>query len=122
MPAEPKSVYPSFVVGQAWGNSIIRFLWLSGLFLNIGLFIWVSILIPVVSRVVLGFRGEAVPSTQLIILPVMSLLLFVGGWLAGLYFYRWEKERALAFIVWGSSTIMSLFFLIAVFFVINTPE
>jgi hypothetical protein len=120
-PAEPKSVYPSFVIGQAWSNSIIRFLWLSGLFLNIGLFIWVSILIPAVSRVVLGLRGEAVPSTQLIILPVMSLLLFVGGWLAGLYFYRWEKERVLAFIVWGSSTIMSLFFLIAVFFVINTP-
>jgi hypothetical protein len=120
-PAEPKSVYPSFIVGHAWGNSIARFLWLSGLIVNIGLFIWVSILIPAVARVVLGFQGEPVPSVQLIILPVMSLLLFIGGWLAGLYFYRWEKERLLAFIIWGSGTVMSLFFLPAVFFVINTP-
>lgn len=120
-PAEAKSAYPSFVIGQAWENSLVRFLWLSGLFLNIGLFVWVSSIIPLISRVSLGFQAESVPSTQLIILPIVSLLLFVLGWLAGLYFYRWDKERALAFVVWASSTLTSLFFLVAVFFVINTP-
>jgi hypothetical protein len=120
-PAEAKSAYPSFVIGQAWENSLVRFLWLSGLFLNIGLFVWVSSIIPLISRVSLGFQAESVPSTQLIILPIVSLLLFVLGWLAGLYFYRWDKERALAFIVWASSALTSLFFLVAVFFVINTP-
>jgi hypothetical protein len=38
-----------------------------------------------------------------------------------LYFYRWEKERVLAFIVWGSSMLMSLLFLLAVLFIITTP-
>jgi hypothetical protein len=120
-PAEAKSVYPSFVVAQAWESSVVRFLWLSGLFLNIGLFVWVSIIIPLMSRVTLGFQAESVPSTQLIIVPVVSLFLFVIGWLAGLYFYRWDKERALAFIVWASSALTSLCFLVAVFFIINTP-
>jgi hypothetical protein len=45
----------------------------------------------------------------------------VGGWIAGLYFYRWDRERVLAFIVWGSSTLMGLLFLMAVLFIITTP-
>jgi len=48
-------------------------------------------------------------------------LLSVASWIAGLYFYRWEKERVLAFIVWGASTLMSLLFLLSVLFVITTP-
>lgn len=123
---ESRSVYPSFVVVQAWESGLARYLWLSGLFLNIGLFIWASLIIPSTSRVALGpqFAGSAlatVPSSQLIIFPLASLLLFVTGWIAGLYFYRWEKERVLAFIVWTSSTVNSLFFLIAVLFIITTP-
>ena len=39
-PAEAKSVYPSFIVSQAWESGMARYLWLSALFLNIGLFIW----------------------------------------------------------------------------------
>jgi hypothetical protein len=57
----------------------------------------------------------------LILLPAASLALFVAGWLAGLYFYRWEKERALAFMVWASGTLTSLLFLIAIMFVVTTP-
>jgi hypothetical protein len=125
-PVESKSVYPSFVVTQAWESGVARYLWLTTLFLNLGLFIWASLIIPSVPLVAMGpqFAGSAlemVPSSQLIIFPVASLLLSVAGWIAGLYFYRWEKERALAFIVWGSSMLMSLCFLIAVLFIITTP-
>lgn len=125
-PVEAKSVYPSFVVTQAWENGIARYLWLTALFLNIGLFIWASLIIPSTPRVALGqqFPGGAlntVPSSQLLIFPVASLLLAVIGWIAGLYFYRWERERILAFIVWGSSTLTSLLFLLAVLFIITTP-
>ncbi|MDP2777593.1 MAG: PH domain-containing protein [Anaerolineales bacterium] len=125
-PTEAKSVYPSFVVTQAWESGLARYLWLSTLFLNLGLFIWASLIIPSTPQVALGlqFVGsalETVPSSQLIIFPVASLLLSVAGWIAGLYFYRWERERVLAFIVWGSSTLTSLLFLLAVLFIITTP-
>ncbi|MBL8050553.1 MAG: PH domain-containing protein [Anaerolineales bacterium] len=113
-PVEAKSVYPSFVFTQAWGNNLVRYLWLVTLLLNIGLFIWASFIIPSTSQVLLGQRPEPSPSSQLIILPVVSLLLAVAGWIAGLYFYRWERERVLAFIVWGSGTLTSLLFLLAV--------
>ena len=125
-PTESKSVYPSFVVTQAWASGVARYLWLTTLFLNLGLFVWTSLVIPTIPRVALGpqFAGSelaTVPSSQLIIFPVASLLLSVVGWVAGLYFYRWEKERPLAFIVWGSGMVMSLFFLIAVLFIVTTP-
>jgi len=125
-PTESKSVYPSFVITQAWASNLARYLWLTALFLNLGLFVWTSLVIPTIPRVALGpqFAGSelaTVPSSQLIIFPVASLLLSVVGWVAGLYFYRWEKERPLAFIVWGSSMVMSLFFLIAVLFIVTTP-
>lgn len=125
-PVEAKSVYPSFVVTQAWESGLARYLWLTTLFLNLGLFIWASLIIPTTSRVALGpqFVGSAVetiPSSQLIIFPIASLLLAMAGWIAGLYFYRWDRERVLAFIVWGSSMFTSLLFLIAVLFIITTP-
>jgi hypothetical protein len=125
-PVESKSIYPSFVVTQAWESGLARYLWLTMLFLNLGLFIWASLIIPSTPIVALGpqFIGsalETVPSSQLIIFPVASLLLSVAGWVAGLYFYRWEKERVLAFIVWASSMLMSLLFLLAVLFIITTP-
>jgi hypothetical protein len=125
-PVEAKSVYPSFIVTRAWESGIARYLWLTALFLNIGLFIWASLIIPSTPLVAVGqqFAGgtlETVPSSQLIIFPVASLLLAVIGWIAGLYFYRWERERVLAFIIWGSSTLTSLLFLLAVLFIITTP-
>jgi hypothetical protein len=125
-PVESKSVYPSFVVTQAWASNLARYLWLTTLFLNLGLFVWTSLVIPTMPQVTLGpqFTGdklEAVPSSQLILFPVVSLLLSIVGWIAGLYFYRWEKQRVLAFIVWGSSMLMGLFFLIAMLFIVTTP-
>lgn len=125
-PAEAKSIYPSFIVSQAWESGLARYLWLSALFLNIGLFIWSSLIIPSTPQVALTVQAtngifETVPSSQLIIFPVASLLLAVTGWIAGLYFYRWERERILAFLVWGSSTFTSLLFLLAVLFIVTTP-
>lgn len=125
-PAEAKSVYPSFIVSQAWESGLARYLWLSALFLNIGLFIWASLIIPSTPQVALAVQAadntiETVSSSQLLVFPVASFLLAIIGWIAGLYFYRWDRERILAFIVWGSSTFTSLLFLLAVLFIVTTP-
>ena len=124
--AEPKSVYPSFIVTQAWESPYARFMWMSGLFLNLGLIIWVGIMIPSLTHITLGYDATGtpvniVPGVRLILLPLISLGLFVVGVTAGLYFYRWERQRPLAFIVWASSAISAVLFLIAVLFIVTTP-
>jgi hypothetical protein len=124
--AEPKSVYPSFVITQAWENATARFLWMSGLFLNLGLVIWVGALIPSLTKVPFGFDAsgapnDVVPSVRLILLPLISMAMYIIGVTAGLYYYRWDKQRPLAFIVWASSALSALLFLAAVLFMVTTP-
>jgi hypothetical protein len=126
LPTEAVSQYPSFLLARVWENLTARFLWLSGLMLNLGLVAWVWFLIPVVSRVTLGFSPsgaplEPVPSVRLILLPLLSASLFAAGLIAGLYFYRDKKGQPLAVIVWASSTLTSLLFLLAVLFIVTTP-
>lgn len=125
-PTEPKSVYPSFLLTQAWDSPIARFLWVSGLLLNLGLIAWVGALIPSLSQIPFGFNpfgapNEVAASTQLILLPLVSGLMFVIGITAGLYFYRWDRQRPLAFILWSSSTLCAVLFLLAVLFLVTTP-
>ena len=125
-PTEAKSVYPSFVITQAWESPIARFLWMTGFLLNLGLVGWVGFLIPSLPQVPFGFDAfgipnETVPSVRLILLPLLSGLLFITGLLTGLYLYRWDRERPLAFMIWLSSTLSALLFLLAVTFLVTTP-
>ncbi len=125
-PAEAVSQYPSFLLARAWENPLARFTWLSGLLMNLGLIAWVTFLIPSIDSVTLGFDPtgaplEAVPSVRLILLPLLSASLFVMGLFAGLFFYREERHQPLAVIVWISSALSSLLFLLAVLFIVTTP-
>ena len=125
-PAAPESVYPSFVVGLAWGSLMVRYLWLANLFLNIGLLAWVSLMIPSLGRVPLGFLpsgapNEPVAAAGLILLPAVSIFMSLLGWIAGLVFYRRPDQRLLARIVWVSSVISTLLFLVATLFAVTTP-
>jgi hypothetical protein len=126
-PSEARSVYPTFMVTRAWDNVPARLTWILTLLLNLGLFVWVSILIPAIPEIVLGINTgqgfvEAVPSSQMMLLPLASIFLNMAGWLAGLYFYRWEKQRPLAFIVWASGGISSFAFLLAVLLIITSTK
>jgi hypothetical protein len=123
--AKPKSQHASFVITKAWESGLVRFLWLAALFLNIGLAAWTSLLIPARAQFALGFRPDAtpdaVPSPQLVIVPLVSALLGLTGWVAGLFLYRWPKWRVLAVVVWVSSAVSSLSFVLGVLFIVTTP-
>jgi hypothetical protein len=125
-PAPSESVYPSFIVGEAWKSMLARWLWMAGLFVNVGLLAWVSLMIPTLGNISLGFlpsgaAGAPVPGAGLILIPVISIFLFALGWVAGLVFYRSEQHRALAHIVWASGLVTSVLFLVAVLFIVTTP-
>jgi len=124
--ADPVSVYPSFIITQAWESPLVRFLWLSGLFLNLGLVVWVGILIPSLTQVTfdfntLGAPDKVVPSSQLILLPLISGFMYVAGLIAGLYFFRWEANRPLAYVVWIGGTVSAVLLLLAVLFLVTAP-
>lgn len=126
LPGTSRSEFPSFVVGRAWESMPARSLWLAGLFLNIGSLVWVSLLIPTAQQVPLGFGPggvplQAVPAAQLILLPFLSIVLFVVGWLLGVFFYRRADQRVLSLTLWASSALTSLLFLIAIYFIVTTP-
>lgn len=125
-PAEPVSVYPSFIVTRAWESPTARFLWVAGILLNLGLIVWVGILIPSLKQIPFGFDAFGAPnvatsSRRLILLPLLSGLMFISGLIVGLYYYRWEKTRPLSVIIWISTTITALLFLMAVLFLVTTP-
>ena len=99
---------------------------MSGFLLNLGLVVWIGILIPSLTQVPFGFDAFGLPndvthSARLILLPLISALMFATGLGAGLYFYRWERTRPLSFIIWISSTICALLFLVGVLFLVTTP-
>jgi hypothetical protein len=125
-PVVSRSVYPSFVVSQAWDSLLARFLWLAGLFLNIGLLAWVSLMEPSLDKVSLGFlpSGQPRPPSPglwIMLLPVVSLVFFLAGWIAGLLIYRRPDHRPMAFILWASGVLSSFLFLLAVLFILTTP-
>jgi hypothetical protein len=125
-PAASHSVYPSFVVLQAWESLLARFLWLAGLFLNIGLLAWISLMEPTLGKVSLGFlpSGQPRPPSPgpwIMLLPVVSLVFFLAGWIAGLLTYRRPDHRPMAFILWASGVLSSFLFLLAVLFILTTP-
>jgi hypothetical protein len=114
------------VVARAWDSLVARFLWLAGIFLNIGLLVWVGTLITTVKRVPLGFDPTGLPlepvaTAQLILLPFLSILIFIVSWIAGLAFYRKQEQEVLALAVWAASALTALLFLIAVFSLTTTP-
>ncbi|MEJ5239956.1 MAG: PH domain-containing protein [Anaerolineales bacterium] len=118
---QPISVYPSFLIGEAWRSPGVRFLWSSGFLLNLLLLLWVLLLIPTRATIALGFDPQGfpyppVPSTQWILLPLESLALGITSWLAGLYLYRWPPYRALALLLWGGVPFMAVLYLLAVYF------
>ena len=121
-----QSVYPSSVIGLAWDSILVRYLWLAGLLLNIGLLAWVILISPTLGKISLGFLpsgapGQAVPGSALILLPIVSLFVYIAGWLAGLSFYRREDQRPLANTVWTSGVFSTLLFLVAVMLIVTTP-
>lgn len=123
--ARPRSVYPSVVLSHAWQSGSVRYLWLATLFLNLGLAAWISFLIPSSPTFALGLRPDrsaaTVPSAQLIILPLISVLMSLIAWITGLFFYRWARRRAISIALWSGMSVSSLLFVIALLFIASTP-
>jgi hypothetical protein len=125
-PVASRSIKPTVIIEQAWKSTTARYFWMAGLFLNIGFLVWVSLVAPTLGNIPLGFipsgaPREPIPGIGLILLPVVSTLLNLGGWITGLILFRRENTRIMAIVVWASGVISTLLFLSATFLIVTTP-
>ena len=109
-PLQSTSVLPATYLRTVWSDRWARAFVLAGFILTLLLLVVVSLVIPTLESVSLGFDSSgnkltSVPSTQLLLLPILCIFFFVADLIGGLFFYRKSKTRPIAFILWiGSIT------------------
>ena len=127
-PIEAQSVYPGFLLARFWSDLPARYLVLSSLLLSLALLIWVSLvaptrvhvlLRPVIDQTVPPAPDEYVPALQLLLLPVLNSFIFVANLLLGLFFYRRDENRVLAYLLWSGGMVTPVLFLVAVHFILQ---
>ena len=123
LPPPASSVHPTILVARLWRTRPARNLVLLGGLLSLSLLIWVSFSISNIEYVSLGFTptGEArtpIPSVRLVLLPVLNYFTYLINLLLGLVFFRRAETQHLAYLLWSTSILVSIIFLVAVYFIL----
>ena len=123
-PLQAKTVQPGFLFPEVWEDFKARILILAAIILVVGLLAWVGIIIPNHQQISLRISptelaNEYVPAVQLMLLPVVNILFCVVDLALGLFFYQRMEIRPLAYLLWGSSVVVSILFIGAVFFILR---
>jgi len=123
-PLPSQAARPTFMITQLWKQRTILFLTLTGAILVFSLLIWTVIVIPQRQEISLGFTAQGVPhqplpSVRLILLPILYTLSYIGNLVIGLFLYRREKNRSLAYLLWGSSICIGLVFHISMLYIVT---
>lgn len=118
-PVVSQSIQPLAFFRRVWQSLPARVLILAGLTLTLVLFILVSLSIPGLSSISIGFDAsrqplEPVPPQRLMLLPILSSLAFLLEFSAGLFFFRRESQRPAAYLSWAGGVLTPLLLLIAV--------
>ncbi len=104
-PIQSTSVLPATYLRTVWSDRWARAFMLTGFFLALLLLTSISLIIPELKTVSIGFDAfgnklASVQSTQLLLLPILCLLFFVADLIGGLLFYRKKDTRPIAFVLW----------------------
>lgn len=113
------SSQPAAFARRVWDDRPARAFLVAGLVLTLLLLVWVALVIPANPAVSLGFDSQGNPlppvaGEQLLLLPVLGILIYLVNLLSGIYFYRREPSRPVAFMLWVASAFTPLLFMIAV--------
>lgn len=121
-PLEARSVFPQLLITRSYADRWTRILLIAGLLLALALLAWVSLEVPKHAQIALRLSPDGtftaddlVPGIQLMLLPVLNLAFFTADLVLGFYFYRHPATQPLAYLIWGSSVLASLLFLVAVY-------
>lgn len=122
-PIPARSERPVFLLAQLWQRRPVRYLFLSSMLLSLGLFLWVILVIPTLPGVTLGAPAvstgeDLLPAAALLLFPFLNVTFLVLDWVVGLFFYRTEERRPLAYMLWGSSVITASLFLLTLLIIL----
>ena len=120
-PILPRSVYPTFLLGNVWANRSARMLIFFGLMSSFALLIWITLTFPSESGNITGDpnfvftipNGDTpriISQTQILLIPILNVLFFLINLLLGLFFFRRTESQPLAYLIWGTSILTSLLF------------
>jgi hypothetical protein len=118
-PIKARSVAPSFVLVEAWGERRVPALLGAGAALALALLVLVGVIAPGRAAISLGFGADGAPlpevaGVQLFLLPALNLFFYMGNFVLGLLFYREARGLQFSYLLWGSSLFTSVLFLIAI--------
>jgi hypothetical protein len=122
-PIQPTSVLPATYLRKVWSDRWARAFVLAGFLLTLLLLTAISLIIPTLKIVSLGFDASGtklapVQSTQLLLLPILCIFFFVADLIGGLFFYRKNDTRPIAFVLWVGSITTGILLSVALVFII----
>ena len=123
-PMEAYSSIPAAFVRQIALDKVGRTLIPAGLGLTLSLLVIVGLSVSSRSMVSIGYdpQGNLLPpvaSMRLLLLPVLAVLLYIAGTVAGVYFYRKPDTRPVSWLVWSGSLITPVLLIIAASILLN---
>jgi hypothetical protein len=106
------SVRPDFFSARLWSDRLARFLILSALILNLCLLGYLGFRTAnLPESVPFGFDSAGLPDTfvppsQLLLLPLVGGFYWLANLLVGVWLYRLEEDRQVAYVVWFTGTLL----------------
>lgn len=106
-PLSSFSTRPVAFLGRVWGDRLARAMLGGGFMLTAALFVLIALRIPTLQSVSLGFYASALPPEpgppeSLLLLAVLGGFAFALDLVSGLFFYRFEDSRPVAYLMWGA--------------------
>jgi hypothetical protein len=123
-PLESISTKPALFLNEITSQRPLLIIFLTGGLLNISLLIWTLLIIPTRDTISLGFSPQGIPhegleSVRLILFPIINTTAYLGNLVLGLFLFRNEVNRILAYVLWGGSILVALIFHLGMVFILN---
>jgi len=123
-PISPESVQPALILSEVFKIKPILWILIGGGLLNISLLIWTLLVIPSRDLVSLGFTPGGVPhdsldSVRLVLFPILNTTAYLANLILGLFLFRNQENRFLAYLLWGASIVVAILFHIGMVFILT---
>jgi len=118
-PIPSRSSRPAAFLRQVWQNRSAKMILIMSTALTITVWVLTGFMVANYSQLSLSFNPDGtplnlVPSEQILLLPVLAILVYISDVVIGLFFFRKDDARTIAFLLWTGGVITPLLLLISI--------